>query len=177
MSDRLSPQNGPDQARGDEILQLVGFHVGEQEFAVDILEVVGIERPENVLRLPRMPDFVAGVMRIRDEIVPLVKLRTRFGLPETEIDRMSRVLVVERQDDTIGFIVDSVSLVRRVRASALEPAPALALTDQSHYVRGVVRTDAGMVVLLDPQALLVADEARQLRSVVATAETSTALAV
>src|SRR5262245_61238839 len=99
-------------SRADETLQVLGFLLGEQEYAFHILDILVIERLENVVRLPRMPQFVEGVMRIRDEIVPIVKLRTRFLLPERENDLQTRVIVVEQEDELVGFVVDSVTMVR-----------------------------------------------------------------
>ena len=154
----------------DEVLQVVGFRVADEEFAMDILEIVGIERLEHVLQLPKMPTFVEGVMRIRDEVVPLVKLRTRFGFPEKPHDGQARVIVIEIGDDTIALIVDSVSNVRRFTRSQVEPAPPLALTLQSHFVKGVLRAEDHMIILLNPYEILFSDEKNQLRSAVAGVE-------
>lgn len=162
-----SSRPSADAPRPDEgVLQVVGFRVAEEDFAIDILEIVGIERLDAVRQLPRMPAFVEGVMRIRDEIVPLVKLRTRFGFAEAVHDEKARVLVVEIGDDTVGFIVDAVSAVRRFGRAHIEPAPPLALSDDSRFVRGVLRSGRDMLVLLDPFSLLREEEKRLLRSAV-----------
>ncbi len=159
----------------DENFQVVGFRVGGEDFAFDILEIVGIERLENVLQLPKMPPFIEGVMRIRDEIVALVKLRTRFGLPDVERSQLHRVIVVEIGDDTMGFIVDSVAAVRRIPRSQIEPAPALALTSASRFVKGVIRTEGKMIILLNPYEILFEEETRQLSNAVAQAGHSQAV--
>ena len=113
MSSTSGSETAAAAPRGDENLQVVAFRVAEEAFAIDILEIVGIERLENVLQLPRMPGFVEGVMRIREEIVPLVRLRSRFGFAERAYDAQARVIVIEIGDETVGFIVDAVSSVRR----------------------------------------------------------------
>ncbi|MBK8596523.1 MAG: purine-binding chemotaxis protein CheW [Holophagales bacterium] len=165
MNESSRPSTGP-EASAQGVLQVVGFRVADEDFAVDILEIVGIERLDAVRQLPKMPAFVEGVMRIRDEIVPLVKLRTRFGFAEAAHDEKARVLVVEIGDDTVGFIVDAVSAVRRFGSRQVEPAPPLALSDDSRFVRGVLRAGREMLVLLDPFALLHEEEKRLLRSAV-----------
>lgn len=165
MSEPSRPNAGADDT-DQGILQVVGFRVADEDFAVDILEIVGIERLDAVRQLPRMPAFVEGVMRIRDEIVPLVKLRTRFGFPEAAHDEKARVLVVEIGDETVGFIVDAVSAVRRFSRGQMEAAPPLALTDESRFVRGVLRAGREMLVLLDPFSLLREEEKRLLRTAV-----------
>lgn len=169
MTDPTAPRSTP-----DDVIQVVGFRVAEEEFAADILEIVSIERLEGVLQLPRMPSFVEGVMRIRDEVVPLVKLRTRFGFPERSQDEKARVIVIEVGDDTVGLIVDSVSAVRRYSRSQVEPAPPLAVTDQSRFVKGVVRDAARMVVLLAPREILFEHETRQLLAAAAALEPAAA---
>lgn len=155
LSDSSEEQEG-------EGLQVVGFHVGEEEYALEILNVVGVERLENVLHFPRMPDFIEGVIVIRDEIVPLVKLRTRFGFPEKENTDQTRVMVVDIQGQTVGLIVDSVTMVRRLLGSSVEIAPEMALTVESRFVSGVIRTEEAMIILLNPDKLLFEAEAQQL---------------
>ena len=145
-----------------QMLQVVGFNLGAEEYAIDILEIVGIERLDDVLHLPKMPSFVEGVMRIRGEIVSLVKLRSRFGLEERENDDATRVMVIEHAGHTVGFIVDSVSSVQRFDADALESAPDMALTVESRFVQGVLWDQERMVILLQPGEVLREEEEAQL---------------
>jgi purine-binding chemotaxis protein CheW len=136
--------------------------IADEEFAIDIHDIVGVERLENVLHLPKMPEFVEGVMRIRDEVVPLVKLRTRFGFAEKPNDEATRVMVIEVGRQIVGFIVDSVTAVYRLDRATLEAAPEMALTVESRFVNGVLRSGERMLILLNPFAILGDDEATQL---------------
>ncbi len=145
-----------------QAMQVVGFYLGEEEYAIDILEIVGIERLENVLHLPKMPSFVEGVMRIRGEIVSLVKLRSRFGLEPRANDDATRVMVIEHGGHSVGFIVDAVSSVQRFDADALEAAPDMALTVESRFVVGVLWDEESMLILLKPGEILREDEGEQL---------------
>ncbi len=151
-------------------LQIVGFRIGEEEYAIEILRVVGVERLESVLQFPQMPVFVEGVKRIRGEIVPLVKLRTRFGLPDYAADDQTRVIVVEIEDETIGFIVDAVTKVRRLTWADVEPSPQSALTIASRFVQGVVHLEDRMLILMVPEMVLQDDEAAELSSTKAAGE-------
>ena len=118
MNESSRPSTGP-EASAQGVLQVVGFRVADEDFAVDILEIVGIERLDAVRQLPKMPAFVEGVMRIRDEIVPLVKLRTRFGFAEAAHDEKARVLVVEIGDDwSEGRLTAASRDGHRLRAAA-----------------------------------------------------------
>ncbi len=160
------PTSGqPDAAQTgaeEKTLQVVGFLVQGEEYAIDVLGVLGVERVGNVLRLPRMPRFVSGVMPIRDEIVPLVSLRRRFELEDRPDDEQTRVLVIEVGELIIGLVVDAVTAVYRLGADAVLNAPAMALSVDSRFVRGVLRHDTKMLIFLDPHQVIRSDEAEAL---------------
>jgi len=144
-------------------LQVVGLVIADEEYAIDILDVVGIERIEKVLRLPKMPKYIAGVMEIRDEIVPLVKLRRRFELEDRPDDAQTRVVVIEIEDLTIGLVVDAVTSVYRLASSVVQDAPPMALTVDSRFVRGVIKaSEDRMLIFLNPFQIIQSDEAKEL---------------
>jgi purine-binding chemotaxis protein CheW len=144
-------------------LQVVGLVIADEEYAIDILDVVGIERIEKVLRLPKMPRYIAGVMEIRDEIVPLVKLRRRFELEDRPDDSQTRVVVIEIEDLTIGLVVDAVTSVYRLTTHVVQEAPPMALTVDSRFVRGVLKVaEDRMLIFLNPFQIIQADEAQEL---------------
>ena len=155
--------------------QVVGLMIGGEEYALDILNIIGVERLENVLQLPKMPHFIEGVMRIRGEVVPLVRLRSRFGFEERANDRETRVIVVSLATgeggapQTVGYIVDSVTSVYRLDRQQIEAAPTMALTVESRFVDGVIRVGERMVILLNPFRVLFDDESEQLQRAAAVA--------
>ncbi len=163
---------GEDAAK--ESTQGVGFCVGDEEYTVEILTVVGVERPDDILHFPRMPRFIEGVKRIRGKIVPLVSLRTRFGFPDRPADSETRVIVVEIGEHTVGLIVDAVTKVRRFAWSDVEPPPETALTVESRFIDGVVRTEGRMIILLNPGKVLLDEETAQLSLAASVAESDTA---
>ncbi|MBP8975148.1 MAG: purine-binding chemotaxis protein CheW, partial [Bacteroidetes bacterium] len=93
MEDTVNSQN--EQKQSDEILQLVSFNIGEEEFGVDILKVQEINRMLNVTRVPNAPEYVEGVINLRGKVIPVVDLRKRFGLPPKEHDKNTRIIVIE----------------------------------------------------------------------------------
>jgi purine-binding chemotaxis protein CheW len=144
-------------------LQVVGFVLAGEEYAIAILDVLSIELVENLLRLPRMPKYIAGVMPLRDEIVPLIQLRRRFDLDDRPDDDKTRVIVVELGDLTIGLIVDAVTSVYRLSTEAVQEAPHVALTVDGSFVRGVLRVnDQKRLIFLDPHKILQSHEADEL---------------
>lgn len=149
--------------RDPEILQLVTFHVGKEEFGVDILDVREINRLMDITRVPHAPEFVEGVINLRGQVIPVVDLRRRFRLAAAERDKNNRIVVVELTGKVVGFLVDSVSEVLRVPSSLVEPPPAIAGGIDSDYIRGVVKLEDRLLVLLDLQRLLNRSESKELQ--------------
>ena len=148
-------------ADGD-ILQLVTFNVGSEEFGVDILDVREINRMMEITRVPHAPDFVEGVINLRGQVIPVVDLRTRFRLGVVEHDKNTRIVVVELREKVVGFLVDSVSEVLRIPRDLVEPPPPIVGSVDSEYIQGVVKLEDRLLILLDLQKLLKSDEAQEL---------------
>ena len=137
----------------DEQLQLVTFDVAGEEYAVDILSVREINRMMELTRVPRSPDDVEGVINLRGTIIPVLDLRRRFGIPGSERNEHTRIIVVEVGGHVIGFIVDRVHEVLRVNRSIVEPAPAMACPVDSAFISGVAKLDDRLLILLDLERL------------------------
>ncbi|MEW6488613.1 MAG: chemotaxis protein CheW [Thermodesulfobacteriota bacterium] len=148
--------------REEEILQLVTFHVGDEEFGVEILEVREINRMMEITRVPHAPDFVEGVINLRGQVIPVVDLRKRFGLPAVERDKSARIVVVELGDRVVGFLVDSVSEVLRVPRSLVEPPPPIVGGIDAAYIEAVVKLEDRLLILLDLRKLLSRSETQEL---------------
>ena len=147
----------------EDVRQFVSFIVAEEEFGVDILTVQEIIRPVEITRVPHAPDFVEGVINLRGRILPIIDLRTRLGFPERDQDEDTRILVVELQDQTVGFVTDSVREVLRVKESTIEPAPDLATNIDTHFLRGVAKLDERLLILLDLDGIFSEEEAEALQ--------------
>ncbi len=141
-----------------EVLQLVTFRIGKEEFSMDILKVQEIIRHMDLTRVPRTPDFVDGVINLRGRVIPVLDLRKRFGLPADEKTSETRIIVVDVDDSTVGFKVDAVSEVLRLPADTVEPPPALVTGTESDYIRGVGKLDGRLIILLDVAKILTRTE-------------------
>ena len=154
MSDQLTEFTGEsvtNQADKD-LLQLVSFVVGAEEYAIPILAVQEINRMMDITRVPQSPPFVEGVINLRGKVIPVVDLRKRFGMAVNESTGDERIIVVEVQGETearvIGFTVDKVNRVLRIGSDIVEPAPNMASGADSEYVLGVGKLDEGLLILL-----------------------------
>src|SRR3954447_17279023 len=88
-----------------ELLQLVSFHVGGEEFGLDILRVQEIIRVQQLTRVPNSPDFVEGVINLRGKVIPVIALRKRFGLEILAQDKQTRIVVGEIKSTVLCFFV------------------------------------------------------------------------
>lgn len=144
--------------RSDELLQLVSFRLADEEFGVDILKVQEIIRMVDMTRVPSSPEFVEGVINLRGRIIPIIALRKRFGVEPRPPDKLTRIMVVEVDRKTIGFIVDSVSEVLRIPRSTVEPTPEVVSSVNAEYISGVGKLEDRLLILLDLNRLLTGSE-------------------
>jgi len=139
-----------DETHG-EIFQLVSFHVGSEEYAIDILGVQEIIRMVELTPVPQAPHFVEGVINLRGKVIPILDLRVRFGLPSVEPTKDTRIIVVETNHILLGFIVDSVSEVLRLPESLIEPP--LSGRQGAEFHKGVGRVEGRLLIVLDLDSL------------------------
>ncbi|PWL56824.1 MAG: chemotaxis protein CheW [Desulfovibrionaceae bacterium] len=146
------------------LLQLVTFSIDEEEFGVNILKVQEIIRIMEITRVPRSPEFVEGVINLRGRVIPIVDLRRRFGLAAIAHDKDTRIIVIELNSLVVGFIVDAVSEVLRIPADTVEPTPPVAAGMDSEYISGVGKLQDRLLILLDLDKLLTAEDLHRLNS-------------
>ncbi|MGX9365896.1 chemotaxis protein CheW [Desulfoplanes sp. PS50] len=144
--------------KDEELLQLVTFSIGEEEFGVEILKVQEIIRMLEITRVPKAPDFVEGVINLRGKVIPVIDLRLRFGLTAKEHDKKTRIIVIEINQMIVGFVVDSVSEVLRIPAGTIEPPPPVISGLDSEYISGVGKLDDRLLIMLDLNRLLSKEE-------------------
>lgn len=137
-----------------ELLQLVSFKLGESWFGVDILHVREIVRPGTLSRVPGTKPFVEGVFNLRGEIVPVLNLRKRFGLPQKDADKFTRIIIFDLHGLLSGALVDSTAEVLRIPASLVEPTPPSLSGVDTAYISGVARLDERVLILLNLEKLL-----------------------
>jgi purine-binding chemotaxis protein CheW len=149
MSSAISEVSGASKGTSDDLLQLVSFRIGEEEFGVDILKVQEINRLVEITRVPQAPGFVEGVINLRGKVIPIIDLRKRFAMSTKESDKDTRIVVVNIDSQVLGMVVDSVSEVLRLPSSTIEPAPEIATSVDSDYIQGVAKLEDRLLILLD----------------------------
>ena len=143
-------------------VQLVTFKVGGEEFGLDVFQVHEILRFTEPTPMPKAPAFVEGVLDVRGTLVPVVDLRKRFEVHELRYDDDTRIVLVDFQGERLGLVVDEVSEVMRVPETAVSPPPQYVKGLAAEFIRGIVRMENRLVVLLDLERILSSQERMQL---------------
>jgi purine-binding chemotaxis protein CheW len=147
--------------------QLVIFTLEGESYGVAIGDVNTIIRPPEVTFVPHAPSYIRGVINLRGFIVPVVNLRRRFGLPEGEATKATRVVVVEFEGMLIGMEVDAVSETLHLTADAIEPLSPIVASVDAEYLRGVGKLGDRLIILLDLPRVLRHEEAAAMHALAA----------
>ncbi len=140
----------------EEEIQLVAFQLGREEYAIEVSQVREIISMVDVTRMPNAPGYIKGVINLRGQILAVIDLAERLDILPGEGDR--RIIVAEVGDNRVGMIVDYVSEVLRVPASSVEPNPVLSREGESGMIKGVIKLQNRLLVLLDAACVLTAVE-------------------
>lgn len=138
--------------------ELLTFKLGEENYGIDILKVQEIRGYEAVTRIANAPDHIKGVINLRGNIVPIVDMRIRFGLPRAEYDSFTVTIILNVGHKVVGIVVDGVSDVVRLTSEQIQPGPAMAAIDAS-CITGLGTLEDRMLILLDIDALMQGVEA------------------
>ncbi|HTW82575.1 MAG TPA: chemotaxis protein CheW [Candidatus Sulfotelmatobacter sp.] len=147
-----------------ETVQVVSFKLGSEEYGVEIAQVQEINRMVAVTHVPRAPQFMEGVINLRGQLIPIIDLRTRFGMPRAEHTKNTRIVVTDIGAKRVGMVVDSVSEVLRLPTDAIEDAPEMITGVDTEYIRGVGKIEDRLIILLDLAKIITGTEKRELEA-------------
>ena len=145
----------------DDTMQLVTFQVGVEEFGLDIRAIAEVIRPLKITTLPRMPQFVEGVVNLRGAIIPIVDLRKRFGLEgAVGTEKKMRMLITRGavrgsgSGGFLGLVVDGVREVLHIPRRQIAPTPEAATGVQADFIAGMGKVGDRLVILIDITRIL-----------------------
>ena len=149
-------------ARGEsqhELIQLVSFNLGREEYAVEVLKVREIIRMTSITHVPNTPSSVEGIINLRGKVIPIISLRNRFNMPGSDNDHHTRIMVMDVQGKLMGFIVDGVSEVIRISSGEIQPPPAMVSggVDQD-FISGVIQHADQLLLMLQLDRMFTGDE-------------------
>lgn len=155
------PAQGEQSLEGIDFItngeQYLTFRLGNEQFAIDILCVEEIRSWEKPTCIPNAPSHVKGVINMRGVIVPIIDLRTKFGVGKTVYSEITVVIVltieVDEDAKTIGFVVDAVTDVLNAEEDDIKESPAFGGSIPHDFISGLVNVDENVITLLNATAL------------------------
>ncbi|MDY0074200.1 MAG: chemotaxis protein CheW [Thauera sp.] len=142
--------------------QYLTFSLGEEVFALGILNVKEIIEFGNVTEIPMMPPFIRGVINLRGAVVPVIDLSARFGDGLSKISRRTCIVIVELEGEEgsqdLGVIVDAVNEVLEIPRSEIEPPPAFGAKIRADFIQGMGKVDGEFIIILNVERVLSTDE-------------------
>jgi purine-binding chemotaxis protein CheW len=138
--------------------QFVGFRLGGEDYAIAITKIQEIIVMKPITRIPQVPAFIEGLINLRGSVIPVVNLRTLFGLEHRELDDETRTIIVNVGDRTIGYIVDEVTQVMRIAADQIQPAPVSITAVSKQHIAGLAQLEDRLLVILEIERLLKPEE-------------------
>ena len=143
-------------------VQYLTFTLEEEVFALEITKVREVLEFTSITKVPRTPDYMMGVINLRGSVVPVIDLRLKFGMPKTEKDVNTCIIIVEVALDkdllVIGALADSVQEVFDLSSDQIEPPPNIGTNMKTEFIKGMGKRDDHFMIILDIDKILSSDE-------------------
>lgn len=138
--------------------QFLTFQLGEELYGVDILRVQEIKGYTAVTKIPNTPAHIKGVLNLRGTIVPIVELRTKFGMETIDYTMFTVIVVVVVREKIMGLVVDAVSDVLNIDKQDIQPPPQFGAKVDVSFLNGIGKSGDKLIALLDMDRLLSDDD-------------------
>jgi purine-binding chemotaxis protein CheW len=150
------------------IHKYITFKLAAEEYGIELLKLRELIGVLEITRIPRSRSYIRGLINLRGKVIPVVDLRTKFGMPSTEPTSQSVIIVVQLATQagsvTTGILVDEVQEVRVFRQADIAPAPALGDQVDTSFIQGIGKVDKRIVFLLDIDRILSSGQQAELRA-------------
>lgn len=171
MGALVKVDSAPAAETHQENQQYLTFMLGGEVFALGILGIKEIIEYGQLTEVPRMPEFIRGVINLRGAVVPVVDLGARFGRQASAIGKRTCIVILEVKNDedtqVVGVMVDAVNEVLEIPGSEIEPAPSFGAKIRADFIHGMGKVDGKFVIILDADRVLSVDEIAELAGVAA----------
>jgi purine-binding chemotaxis protein CheW len=146
--------------------KVIVFALGSEEYGVEVEKVRTIERMQPMTRVPKTPDFIQGVINLRGLVIPILDLRSRFGLDRVDYTDNTRIIIVSAGDFEVGLIVDSANDVIDLDTDHIDSPPEIVGGIKAKYLDGIARVgESRLLVLLNLEQVLDKSEIQQLERI------------
>lgn len=148
-----------------EEMKPVVFKLDSEDYGVDIGRVLGIERAQQIVRVPNTVSYIKGIMNLRGEIIPVYDLRKKFGLPAVQ-NQDIQFIIVRVKDSKIALEVDGVKEIHDVAQENKFPVPPICINENTRYFESVIKSDNTLIVLINVDYLLSDEEMKRIDELV-----------
>jgi len=152
--------------KGD-IDQYIKFDIADQTFGIDVLSSREIVRAEEITVIPDSPDFVKGVIDLRNEIVPIVSLQERFNMAVGGEDKQKekKIIIIAIDDTLLGLEVNEVEEIVKITSEEIQKAPEITRKFKKDYIKGVAKLEDSLLVILAVQKIFSGDEIEEIKGI------------
>lgn len=142
----------------ENALKVIVFQLKDEEYAIPVQQVRSIEKVQHITRVPRTPHYVKGVINLRGVVTPIIDLRARFDIESIPNTENTRVIIVADEQIEVGLIVDAANDVIDIPIDRIEPTPEVVDTVTAEYINGVAKIGKRLLILLNLEKVLNAQE-------------------
>lgn len=153
------------QGAEDPILQWVTFHLDNETYGINVMQVQEVLRHTEIAPVPGAPDYVLGIINLRGNVVTVIDTRQRFGLDTTEVTDNTRVVIIEADKQVVGIMVDSVAEVVYLRQSEVETAPNVGNDESAKFIQGVCNKNGELLILVELDKMMSEEEWSELENI------------
>ncbi len=151
--------NNEDGYTAVEITQFIVVKFGEEQYGIDIKYVDNIVRMQHITRIPKVSNYIKGVINLRGEVVPVMSVRLKMDLSEDVETKATRIIILKLdQLGNIGILVDEVKEVVNLEEAQIERVSYDARDDVSNFIFGIGKYEGGLISLLDLDAVVLDKE-------------------
>lgn len=137
-----------------DTIQYIVIKLGEEQYGIDIKYIDNIVRMQHITRVPKVADYLKGVINLRGEVIPVMSLRLKMDLPKDELTKATRIIILKlEQHGTIGVIVDEVREVVTLSMDQIEKMAYDGKEDRVNFVSAVGKREDELISLLDLNAV------------------------
>jgi purine-binding chemotaxis protein CheW len=153
-----------EQVKIANTLKVIVFQIKDNEYAIPVSYVKGIEKILHITRVPKTVAFVKGVINLRGVITPIIDLRARFEIEEKAFNDKTRIIIVHLQDIEVGLIVDAANDVLDIPIENIEPQPEVVGNVEAAYISGVVKIEKRLLIVINLEQVLNTEELDEISS-------------
>lgn len=143
------PEGADLETANDKMAEVMGFKLGEEEYAIDIMRIKEITPLLDLTPIPRAPSYILGILSLRGNILPIFDAKKKMGLPDTVLTEKARIIVLKNEDEQVGLLVDSITSAAQIPEKSIEPPPSIIRGVEAEYVKGIGRYKGRMMIIMN----------------------------